>query len=47
MTADDFDSGSAGGIEPGATFQHKFAKAGTYDYVCTVHPGMKGSVLVQ
>jgi len=47
VTADDFDSGSAGGIEPGATFQHKFAKAGSYAYVCTVHPGMKGTVKVK
>jgi plastocyanin len=47
VTADAFDSGDAGGIEPGATFNHKFPKAGTYSYVCTVHPGMKGTVKVK
>jgi plastocyanin len=46
VTADDFDSGGAGNIEPGKTFTHKFAKAGTFPYVCSVHPGMKGTVKV-
>jgi plastocyanin len=31
---------------PSDTFSLKFAKAGTYDYVCTIHPGMKGTVTV-
>ena len=47
VTADDFESGSPGGIEGGSTFSHTFKKAGTYDYVCSVHPGMKGSVKVK
>jgi plastocyanin len=46
VTADGFNSGGAGNIEPGKTFTHKFAKAGTYKYVCSVHPGMKGTVKV-
>jgi plastocyanin len=46
VTGDKFNSGGAGNIEPGKTFAHKFAKAGTYDYVCTVHPGMKGTIKV-
>jgi plastocyanin len=47
VTADDFESGSPGGIEGGSTFSHTFKKAGTYDYVCSVHPGMKGTVKVK
>ena len=46
VTADDFESGSPGGIEGGSTFSHTFKKPGTYAYVCSVHPGMKGTVKV-
>ena len=46
VTADGFNSGGAGNIEPGKTFTHKFAKAGSYPYVCSVHPGMEGTVKV-
>jgi plastocyanin len=46
VTSDRFNSGGAGNIEPGKTFTHKFAKAGTYKYVCSVHPGMEGTVKV-
>jgi plastocyanin len=38
-----FDSGS---LAPGATFKFTAAKAGTVSYVCTFHPGMKGSIEV-
>jgi plastocyanin len=31
---------------PGNTFSLKFAKAGTYNYVCAIHPGMAGVVTV-
>jgi amicyanin len=47
VTGDDFKSGEPGALQNGDTFEHKFDKAGTFDYVCTVHPGMKGSVVVQ
>jgi len=47
VTADDFKSGEPGGISGGGTFKHKFATAGTFDYVCSVHPGMEGSVVVK
>jgi plastocyanin len=46
VTADDFESGSPGGIDGGSTYSHTFSKPGTFDYVCSVHPGMKGSVKV-
>jgi len=30
----------------GKTFQHTFSDAGTFDYYCTLHPYMKGQVVV-
>jgi len=30
----------------GATFSHTFASAGTFDYVCSIHPMMHGTVVV-
>jgi plastocyanin len=47
VTGDGFKSGDAGGIGPGGTYKHKFAKAGTFKYQCTVHPGMTGEVDVK
>ena len=47
VTADSFSSGDPGGMAPGDTFDHTFDEAGTFDYVCTVHPGMEGSVTVE
>jgi amicyanin len=47
VTGDDFKSGKPGAMQNGDTFEHTFEKAGTFDYVCTVHPGMKGTVRVE
>lgn len=48
VTADDgsFKSGDAGDLAPGDKYSHSFDKAGTFKYVCTVHPGMEGEVVV-
>lgn len=44
-TANDksFDTGT---INKGKSGSHKFTKAGTFSYICTVHPSMKGTVTV-
>ncbi len=36
-------------IDPGGSFSHRFTKAGTFDYVCTLHiqQGMRGTVVVK
>ena len=47
VTGDGFKSGDAGGMANGDTFEHTFPDAGTFDYVCTVHPGMEGTVEVE
>ena len=39
-----FDTGS---IPPGATEQITFAEAGTFAYVCSIHPTMNGTVIVE
>ncbi len=31
----------------GASFTHIFGKSGTYDYYCTLHPFMKGKIIVK
>lgn len=44
-TSDDgtFDSGS---LFPNGTFSFTFKKAGTYPYACTIHPTIRGKVIV-
>ena len=34
------------GMGTGATFSHTFSTAGTFDYVCSIHPMMHGTVVV-
>jgi len=34
------------GMGTGATFSHTFPAAGTFDYVCSIHPMMHGTVVV-
>ena len=44
-TADDgsFDTGT---VVAGQSASHEFTQAGTFTYVCTIHPNMKGTVRV-
>ncbi len=43
-----FDSGpDCGHVAQGATVSNTFSGAGTFAYHCTIHPFMKGTVLVQ
>ena len=37
---------SSGAMSNGATFSYKFATAGTFSYICTIHPSMTASVTV-
>ena len=42
-TTNAFDSGD---IASGATWPHPFTQAGTYQYYCSIHPNMKGTIVV-
>jgi plastocyanin len=42
-----FDSFDSGDIESGGTYSHTFPDKGTFDYHCSIHPNMTGSVIVQ
>jgi plastocyanin len=37
---------NSGNLGPGATFQHRFVTAGTFNYHCIYHAPMRGSVVV-
>ncbi len=39
-----FDSGI---LDPGQSFSYTFDEAGTFDYICLVHPEMKGTIVVR
>ena len=43
VTFDDEDSGV---IDSGSTYQRTFEDAGTFDYLCTIHPAMTGTIEV-
>jgi plastocyanin len=54
--AGSFDSGTLGpptpsdpygGTTEGGTYQRTFSAAGTFDYHCAIHPGMRGRITVQ
>ena len=43
-----FDSGpDCGNVAAGASLAANFGSAGTFPYHCTIHPSMKGTVVVQ
>jgi plastocyanin len=39
-----FESGS---LAKGDTYEFMFTKPGVYDYICSIHPSMKGTVTVE
>jgi plastocyanin len=38
---------SSGSLATGASYTYTFTRAGTYTYICSIHPSMKGSITVQ
>jgi plastocyanin len=43
-TSGSFDSGD---LKQGQSYTYTFSKAGTYNYICSIHQYMKGSVIVK
>lgn len=41
------DSFASNNLNPGDTFQFTFNTPGTYNYHCSIHPSMTGTVIVQ
>jgi plastocyanin len=41
------DGSFSGLVQQGATFQHTFSDAGTFEYFCAIHPAMMGTVIVE
>jgi plastocyanin len=46
VTANDGSSFDSGPIAAGASFSFKFMTAGTFNYHCTIHSGMTGTIVV-
>lgn len=42
-----FDNLKSDSINQGGTYTHTFDTAGTFNYICGVHPSMKGTIIVQ
>jgi len=40
------DAWDSGQLSANASFTHTFGTPGTYQYVCTIHPGMHGTIIV-
>jgi plastocyanin len=38
---------ASGNLAPSGTFQRAFAAPGQYDYVCSLHAGMRGRIIVE
>jgi plastocyanin len=42
-----FSGGGSSDLKQGGTYSKTFDKAGTFDYICEIHPTMKGTVTVK
>jgi plastocyanin len=41
------DGPNSGDIAPGQSYSFKFTKAGSYQYHCSIHPSMRGTIVVK
>ena len=38
---------ASGNIEPGSTYSYTFDKTGSFQYHCSIHPSMRGTIVVK
>jgi plastocyanin len=38
---------SSGDIQPGSTYSFTFNKTGSFQYHCSIHPSMRGTIVVK
>jgi len=41
------DTFNSGDLNENGSFQFTFSQKGTYDYICGIHPSMKGQIIVK
>ena len=41
------DTFASQSLNNGDSFEYKFQNAGTYEYICSIHPSMKGTITVK
>lgn len=46
VTSDGSGPLGSGDLDQGGTYEHTFRQPGTYEYICTIHPTMAGTVEV-
>ncbi len=46
ITADGTNGPASGVVDPGTTYSFTFDTAGTFTYHCSIHPSMRGTVIV-
>jgi plastocyanin len=47
VTSDTGSELGSGDIQPGSTYSHTFNTAGSFQYHCSIHPSMRGTIVVK
>ena len=47
IVSDSGDEISSDSLSKGKTYTHTFSTPGTYEYHCSIHPSMKGKIIVE
>lgn len=47
VTSDTGGELNSGDIQPGSTYSHTFNQTGSFQYHCSIHPSMRGTIVVK
>jgi plastocyanin len=47
VTSDTGNELGSGDIQPGSTYSHTFNQTGSFQYHCSIHPSMRGTIVVK